>query len=125
MDEPLSYAAFSKDVEFIRGANLQRFLHDPARSKQLRPGFEWYWVYTPTDNMQALRCDDCAKRHNPRNLNCSATLGVESKAVDPGLLYPFHAIDNKAGRRRAVCLNFVNYGRREAVRGCVVQLGMP
>ena len=122
MDDPISYASFSTDVTFVRGGTLERFLHDPALSKTLRPGSEWFWVYEPTEHMVDLHCDDCAKRHNPKNLNCSGSIGSRSAAQDMNKLYKFHEIGNKAEARVPRCLNYIDYGRKTAIRGCIVSV---
>lgn len=122
MDTPIPYTSFSADVDFVRGGTLERFLHDPALSRQLRAGYQWYWVYTPTEHMLDLQCDDCPKRHNPRNLNCSGSLHTRTAAVNPGRLYRFHAIANRNEQRRAVSLDFVDYGRKTAIRGCIARV---
>jgi hypothetical protein len=120
MDDPISYRSFSTDVDFIRGGTLERFLHDPSVSKQLRTGYQWYWVYEPSEHMLQLQCDDCAKRHNPKNINCSATLHAQSKAVQKDVLYKFTDIDNVCGRRFIKSAQYVDYGRATVIKGCIV-----
>lgn len=121
MDDPISYRSFSTDVDFIRGGTLERFLHDPHVSKQLRTGYQWYWVYEPSDHMLQLHCDDCAKRHNPKNINCSATLQVPSKAVQKDVLYKFNEIDDIRGRQFIISAQYVDYGKKTVIKGCIVR----
>lgn len=120
MDDPISYRSFSSDVDFIRGGTLERFLHDPDVSKQLRTGYQWYWVYEPSELMMQLRCDDCAKRHNPKNFNCSATLNVPTRAAKQNILYKFNDIDDVHGRRLINTVEFVDYGKKTVIKGCIV-----
>jgi hypothetical protein len=120
----LKYTSFTDDVMFIRGGTLERFLHDPELSKKEPHGYEWFWVYEPTEPMLEIQCDDCTKRHNPKNLNCSATMGVLSDASNPNILYPFHNILDRSGQKTNVRLNYVDYSRMR-IRGCVVKLGLP
>lgn len=121
----LKYKAFTDDVMFIRGGTLERFLHDPELSKSEKKGYQWFWVYEPAENMLLIQCDDCTKRHNPRNMNCSATMGERSNAKKFDTLYKFHDIDNPVGRVYHPRLSYVDYGRRSRIRGCVVKLGLP
>lgn len=120
MDDPISYRSFSTDVDFIRGGTLERFLHDPNVSKQLRMGYQWYWVYEPSDLMLQLQCDDCSKRHNPKNINCSATLNVPTRAAKQNILYKFNDIDNSRERRLIKSAQYFDYGRKTVIKGCIV-----
>lgn len=121
MDDPISYREFSSDVDFIRGGTLERFLHDPSIDRHLQPGHQWFWVYEPSELMEELRCDDCAKRHNSKNINCSATLHVPSKAVNQNILYKFNDIDNVRNRRSIMSMHFVDYGKKSVIKGCMVR----
>ena len=112
MDEPL-VRCFLQGRRLYPGAK-QRFLHDPARSKQLRPGFEWYWSTPPQTTCRPFGAMTAPNVTTPVTSTAAPPWVIQGRR--PSLLYPFHAIDNKAGRRRAVCLNFIAMTSRGRAR---------
>lgn len=75
--------------------------------------------------MVEIQCDDCTKRHNPRNIACSATMQTMSDATDPNRLYGFHEIDNRSLQKQNITLNYIDYGRQTRIKGCIVKLVLP
>lgn len=85
----MTYELFN-GVTLIRGGTFERYLRDAKLSKKYG-GSEthWFWVYTPTDYMITIQCDNCNKRHQPTNFGCSATLHRVSPMQDIDALYGF------------------------------------
>lgn len=113
MPEPLKYIDFT-NVTFIRGGTLERFMHDDAHSHN---GWEWYWVYQPTTHMTGIQCDGCIKRHNPKNLDCSATLGRDTSATDPNKFYTYLQHNTTVDIDALGYVDFPNH----AIKGCLVK----
>jgi len=105
------------DVTFIRGGVLDRFSIDLDVSKRLRKGHYWFWVFEPTPHMFEIQCDHCKKRHSPKNIECSATLGLMSSFKNPNVLYSrVEEYDNVS----PISLSMVEYDGK--INGCVVHL---
>jgi hypothetical protein len=116
MDEGLPYAQFT-DVTFIRGATLERFLHDEQESDKLPKGVEFFWVYDPTNYMLTNQCDACVKKHSFKNLDCSASSHSRSPATDPNRLYTFRDLEKSVNLFR---MSYTDYASTR-IRGCVVR----
>lgn len=104
------------DVTYIRGATLERFLHDPEHSIR---GWDWYWIYKPTVRMMAIQCDGCVKRHSIKNLDCSANHRERSPATNPNTLYSFRNL------KRGKTLKNIRLSYRDVphtrLRACLVK----
>jgi hypothetical protein len=105
------------DVTFVRGGVLERFSIDLEVSRGLGRGMYWFWTYEPTFHMLNTQCDMCKKRHIPKNIECSATLGVRSPFDNPNILY---SVDERFENVRPTTIRFVDYGGK--INGCVVYL---
>jgi hypothetical protein len=88
-NDTMVYAEFI-GATLIHGVSLKRYWLDRRRSDLYKDAKTyWFWVYEPSPFMVDIQCDNCVRRHNPTNLNCSATWDRPTGFTNPGELYAF------------------------------------